>query len=402
MEQVIDTMLHELSHNEHGPHDEKFHALWDQLRSEYEALVRKGYSGEGFLSEGRKLGGRSVPRDEARRIARAAAEKRRILTSGSGQKLGGAPLRVGQDIRQVIVNAIERRATITKGCGSGNKKDSEIKDLADQATNNGFKTKAEEDLANQRAIEQAMWELIQEEEKEKFGSSYIQPSAANPSGSSGDNTSSSKDPSNPFNALLDLKSKTSTSRNLRKPSNNLRDPKSKASASGNSSPPVIDLTDTKSSSTSLGGIISASRNASNPFSALLDSNPSDSSKNRSGPAHSSRLISPANEAPLHPQPTSKKQRVFPASAVDKGWICSICTCHNPETFLCCDACSVERPLEQLREHVYGNENRPKDRPYVPAPKTWTCHNCRNKMEEQVRGPFFDIEIAADAVLVVDM
>ena len=85
-------MLHELAHNVHGPHDAKFHALWNQLRDEHEGLVMKGYTGEGFLSEGHRLGGRrGVPREEAQRLARAAAEKRRVLQAGSGQRLGGAP-----------------------------------------------------------------------------------------------------------------------------------------------------------------------------------------------------------------------------------------------------------------------------------------------------------------------
>ncbi|KAF3342529.1 hypothetical protein VdG2_09489 [Verticillium dahliae VDG2] len=54
IEQVVDTMLHELSHIVHGPHDGKFHALWNQLRDEHMGLVMKGYTGEGFLSEGEK------------------------------------------------------------------------------------------------------------------------------------------------------------------------------------------------------------------------------------------------------------------------------------------------------------------------------------------------------------
>lgn len=29
---VLDTMLHELCHIVHGPHDAKFYALWDELR----------------------------------------------------------------------------------------------------------------------------------------------------------------------------------------------------------------------------------------------------------------------------------------------------------------------------------------------------------------------------------
>lgn len=31
-DQVLDTMLHELCHNAHGPHDAKFYKLWDELR----------------------------------------------------------------------------------------------------------------------------------------------------------------------------------------------------------------------------------------------------------------------------------------------------------------------------------------------------------------------------------
>lgn len=31
-DQVLDTMLHELCHNVHGPHNANFYTLWDQLR----------------------------------------------------------------------------------------------------------------------------------------------------------------------------------------------------------------------------------------------------------------------------------------------------------------------------------------------------------------------------------
>lgn len=30
--QVLDTMLHELCHNSHGPHNASFYNLWDELR----------------------------------------------------------------------------------------------------------------------------------------------------------------------------------------------------------------------------------------------------------------------------------------------------------------------------------------------------------------------------------
>ncbi|KAK8104047.1 WLM-domain-containing protein [Apiospora kogelbergensis] len=184
-EQVLDTMLHELAHNVHGPHDGKFHALWDQLRDEHESLAMKGYTGEGFLSDGQRLGGSNVPMDEARRMARAAAERRRNLSSGSGRRLGGRSVGPGEDIRRVIADAAERRTKTLKGCASGTLEDDDIREIAATATRNGFRTQAEEDAANDAAIAQALWELVQDDEKAKYGASYLPPSAENPTGNGG-------------------------------------------------------------------------------------------------------------------------------------------------------------------------------------------------------------------------
>ncbi|OAX83951.1 hypothetical protein ACJ72_01692 [Emergomyces africanus] len=179
LDQVLDTMLHELCHIVHGPHNEEFHALWNQLRDEHMQLSLKGYTGEGFLSEGKRLGGQRIPLHEARRMARVAAEKRQTLTAGSGRKVGGAPILRGTDMRQVIADAAQRRITVTKGCASGS---SDGEKLADEASKNGFRTKAEEEDANEHAIIQAYIELIQEEEKEQYGNSYIPPSGSHPAG----------------------------------------------------------------------------------------------------------------------------------------------------------------------------------------------------------------------------
>ena len=182
IEEVTDTMLHELCHNVWGPHDENFHNLWNQLRDEHEALVRKGYTGEGFLGAGQKLGGsRIIPRDEAKRRARAAAEKRRTLTAGSGQKVGGRAVQRGEDVRRIIADAAQRRVSITKGCASETEQGNQIaRDV--ERNQDGFRTKAEEDDANERAIMLAYIDLIQEEEKEKYGDSYVPPSESNPAG----------------------------------------------------------------------------------------------------------------------------------------------------------------------------------------------------------------------------
>ncbi|KAI1454810.1 WLM-domain-containing protein [Annulohypoxylon moriforme] len=194
IEQVIDTMLHELAHNVHGPHDENFHALWNQLREEHEALIMKGYTGEGFLSAGHRLGGRKIPMDEARRMARASAEKRRTLNAGSGQRLGGAAPGPGQDIRRVIVGAVERRNNSLRGCANDNRPQKEIQQIADTATKNGFRTQAEEDAANDAAIAQALWELVQEEEMAKKGNNYIPPSSSIQTWDNGGGSSSGSTP----------------------------------------------------------------------------------------------------------------------------------------------------------------------------------------------------------------
>ncbi|KAL8706734.1 MAG: hypothetical protein Q9201_000259 [Fulgogasparrea decipioides] len=190
LEQVVDTMLHELCHNVHGPHNEAFHNLWNQLRDEHESLIRKGYTGEGFLSQGHKLGGATgrIPMHEAQRRARAAAEKRRTLTAGSGQKLGGAGVRRGQDIRKVIADAAQRRIDIMRGCADTDT--ARVKEIVDQTNHSGFKTKAEEDDANEEAIMLAYIDLVQEEEREKYGKDYVPPSKDNPAGSQGRSTSS--------------------------------------------------------------------------------------------------------------------------------------------------------------------------------------------------------------------
>ncbi|RNJ55136.1 hypothetical protein D7B24_008912 [Verticillium nonalfalfae] len=190
IEQVVDTMLHELSHIVHGPHDGKFHALWNQLRDEHMGLVMKGYTGEGFLSEGHRLGGGGQkPVHEARRLARAAAERRRARGAGTvaaaGQRLGGAAPRPGQDIRRTIAGAAERRNTTLQGCGNVSHDEREIQAISETATRNGFRTQAEEDAANEAAIAQALWELVQEEEKQKYGNYYVPPSAQHPEGSQG-------------------------------------------------------------------------------------------------------------------------------------------------------------------------------------------------------------------------
>ncbi|EGE79153.1 hypothetical protein RJ035_005542 [Blastomyces gilchristii] len=313
LDQVLDTMLHELCHIVHGPHDQQFHALWNQLRDEQMQLSLKGYTGEGFLSEGKRLGGQRIPLHEARRIARVAAEKRRTLTAGSGRKVGGTPILRGTDMRQVIADAAQRRITVTNGCASGT---IEGEKLADEASKNGFRTKAEEEDANERAIIQAYIELIQEEEKEQYGNSYIPPNNSHPAG--------------PHTSL---------------------------------SPPPIPR-DTKPNT----AVPQQQNPTTNPFIDLAEDSVAD----------------------------------------PEGWTCPVCTLMNPASFLCCDACTSERPpsvkpsvtpekfVKRARSEPQPSPGsiarKPRNRAIqallslekkIPEkPLGWVCHSCGAFMETQ--------------------
>ncbi|KAG6911328.1 hypothetical protein DXG01_000999 [Tephrocybe rancida] len=126
---VVQTMLHELTHNVHGPHDDKFYKFLSTLQDEYDALQRSGYAGEGFFSKGQRVGANvshDLPPHMARAKALAAAEKRRQTSRvlGSGGRLGGRVntqdgLSPRELAAQESLQAAERRARDETSCASG-------------------------------------------------------------------------------------------------------------------------------------------------------------------------------------------------------------------------------------------------------------------------------------------
>ncbi|KAF6145058.1 hypothetical protein GIB67_013409 [Kingdonia uniflora] len=124
-DQVLDTMLHELCHNAHSPHNASFYKLWDEIRKECEDLMNKGITGtgEGFDLPGRRLGGfsRQPPLSSLRQTALSAAEKRSRLNS----LLPSGPKRLGGDSGimgalspvQAAAMAAERRFQDDLWCG---------------------------------------------------------------------------------------------------------------------------------------------------------------------------------------------------------------------------------------------------------------------------------------------
>ena len=83
----------------HGPHDQTFYNFLSRLEEEYYELKRSGYAGEGFFSNGRRLGAGMVPQSVPALIAQqrsleleAAERRRRTNTLPGPVRLGGGNL----------------------------------------------------------------------------------------------------------------------------------------------------------------------------------------------------------------------------------------------------------------------------------------------------------------------
>ncbi|KAJ7225587.1 WLM domain-containing protein, partial [Mycena pura] len=137
-EDVVETMLHELAHNVHGPHDDKFYKFLSGLQDEYDALQRSGYSGEGFFGKGQRVGvnvSHDLPPHLARAKALEAAEKRRQASQvlGSGGRVGGRINAPNLTPRELAARAAERRARDEKACASGEVAQQEAEKAANES-----------------------------------------------------------------------------------------------------------------------------------------------------------------------------------------------------------------------------------------------------------------------------
>ncbi|KAL1563000.1 hypothetical protein AAHA92_05512 [Salvia divinorum] len=124
--EVLDTMLHELCHNVHSPHNASFYKLWDEIRKECEDLINKGISGtgQGFDLPGRRLGGAShkLRQSSLRQVALTAAENRvrlqSLLPSGPNKIGGDSSVMLALSPVQAAAMAAERRLQDNIWCGS--------------------------------------------------------------------------------------------------------------------------------------------------------------------------------------------------------------------------------------------------------------------------------------------
>ncbi|KAJ2793047.1 hypothetical protein H4R20_006664 [Coemansia guatemalensis] len=120
---VLGTMLHELVHIERAPHDSEFYRRLDELRRETEELMARGYTGDGFHSDGRRVGqgvSHNAPRHQLREKRLRAAEGRAVAMGGRARTLGGAEWAVKQaryTPAQMAAMALERRLRDERWCG---------------------------------------------------------------------------------------------------------------------------------------------------------------------------------------------------------------------------------------------------------------------------------------------
>ncbi|KAJ0076308.1 hypothetical protein Patl1_34865 [Pistacia atlantica] len=110
-EQILDTMLHELCHNEYGPHNAEFYNLLDEIRKD-------------LIFPGRRLSGFSTqpPLSSLRQSALAAAENRArhgaLLPSGPNRLGGDSNIKAILSPIQAAAMAAERRLHDDSWCGS--------------------------------------------------------------------------------------------------------------------------------------------------------------------------------------------------------------------------------------------------------------------------------------------
>ncbi|KAF2847911.1 zinc ion binding protein-like protein [Plenodomus tracheiphilus IPT5] len=375
MEQVTDTLLHELSHIVFGPHNADFNNLWNELRDEHQSLLMKGYTGEGFLTQGHKLGGKRIPLEEMRRQARSAAERRKATTNlnTGGHRLGGGvPAVRGVDMRKVIADAASRRNSITEGCASGS---SEAGRLVNQQEQDGFRTRAEEDDSNDPAIARALQDLMYEEEMQRLGA---------PTGKGG----LSWDPENGLQFDSNPPSRTSSPA-----SQGPAWPQGQNTPFNRSSPQPYPFQDPPMNSNG------------RPISRLV-MNPArtSSSLNTSAVRAPSRLISADEEhlrnKELPPTPPLSSSEVSTVLVDPDKWACPQCTLHNPLDYLTCGACGLEQPPQPIPRHKrfgpsHAAPSLPKPppqsglrgqgaTPFEPARGRigWNCLECGTFMENQ--------------------
>ena len=342
-----------LCHNWIGPHNTEFNKLWDELRDEWTTLQIKGFSGEGFLGKGEQLGGKRVPLHELQRRAHAAAIERTKQNKGSelGRRLGGRDLR-GPDMRKVIADATERRKTVTSSCGTGNK--AAERAAEEDALLNGFRTKEEMDEANEIAIQEATFELMELEEERKLAGEPGPSSAPAPSPPMEGLTWS------PEYGLQPVQS--SQSRPVPPPPPPLPPPSS-----------IHNPTQTPPSQLPIQRPIQ-------PPPIPIHSRPEVNAHGRP----ISRLVKEAEEKSKLKKPLTTSPNSHQLSTSDEDWQCLVCTLINTASATQCDVCETLRPVNVKSSSLATTNTNVSQHSSITSSKPlgWNCLTCGSFMDTQ--------------------
>ncbi|KAG6602796.1 Neutral zinc metallopeptidase, Zn-binding site [Phytophthora cinnamomi] len=130
-EALLETLLHELTHMVHGPHNQAFYQYLDELKQEMESLMVRGLVGEegarfAGAGEGQRLGGDSagVPIRVAAVLAARRREQYNSLLGGERSRRLGSKTSSGasrevldpQTLRRRVLEAAERRRRDNELC----------------------------------------------------------------------------------------------------------------------------------------------------------------------------------------------------------------------------------------------------------------------------------------------
>ncbi|RDX51198.1 WLM-domain-containing protein [Lentinus brumalis] len=340
-EDILHTMLHELTHNVHGPHDDKFYKYFAGLEEEYAALRRSGYDGEGFHSAGHRLGtnaSHDLPTHIARQKALEAAEKRKHidLVFGRGGRLGGAVRDANKDPRHLAAEAAERRARDDKACASGALALQEVEKAAKESVRDDVIDLTSDSDASSGASEHSEPDVIVLDEESPLSTSTPTSSGARsplPSGSS---------------------SSTSLSSSTARPGSGY--------TSGSSA----------SSTTTLSSISSTSSSSRMPRPHVhrVPRGAGDSKPSLPKPRSVSRPAARKQSKPSTPPPTRSssimvsRHNAKTAIPTEEQWTCDRCTLVNDALALQCAACLALRPGMKERAHQMTRDAG-----------GWTCEAC---------------------------
>ncbi|CAR29301.1 hypothetical protein ZYGR_0Z02240 [Zygosaccharomyces rouxii] len=120
MESIMGTMLHELTHNLHGPHDNRFYAKLDDLLARQWVIEQQGLF-DTFLGQGSRLGGST-------RLPPLQQQLQKRPTRSRGRKLGGSRAPRGTP-REMAALAAQRRAQDSRSCGDASSYQHEQEDV---------------------------------------------------------------------------------------------------------------------------------------------------------------------------------------------------------------------------------------------------------------------------------